>query len=184
MAYIFKGRLCGYICDECHEPISRAKVRLYRVRDDRNVTALAASAAKDTFAVLDEEAARKKASLLIAEAETDDAGDFTFELGEKQKYGGEAFEVDVYCGTAPPHHPPRHETKPVQFSVTVVQPLWRERGRDLVYAWEHCLPYRFWCPIRARFGVWVVCGRVTVCEQGKDTGVPVSNVKVRAFDVD
>lgn len=184
MSYIFRGKLCGYICEECHEPISRAKVRLYRVGQDRDVTALAAAQAKDTFAILDEGQVSQKESLLIAEAETDEAGNFAFELGERQKYGGEAFEVDVYCGTVPPHLPPRHEPKPVQFSVTVIQPLWRERGDDRVYFWEHCLPARFWCPIRARFGVWVICGSVTVCEKGRDTGIPVPNVKVRAFDVD
>src|ERR1044071_2401356 len=122
MSYIFRGKLCGYICEECHEPISRAKVRLYRVGEDRNVTALAAAAAKDTFAILDEDQAREKESLLIAEAETDDAGNFAFELGEKQRCGGEAVEGDVCGGPAPPHPPPRHEPKPVQFSVTVVQP--------------------------------------------------------------
>lgn len=184
MSYIFKGRLCGYICEECHEPISRAKVRLYRVGRDRNVTALAAAAAKDTFAILDEDQVKQKESLLLAETETDDEGNFAFELGEKQKYGGEAFEIDVYCGNVPPHLPPRHEPKPVQFSVTVLQPLWRERGNDLVYGWEYCLPWRFWCPIRARFGVWVICGHVTVCEKERDTGTPVPNVRVRAFDVD
>ena len=41
MAYIFRGRLCGYICDECPEPLSRVKVRLYRTAEGRNVTALA-----------------------------------------------------------------------------------------------------------------------------------------------
>jgi hypothetical protein len=184
MAYIFKGRLCGYICEECREPISRARVRLYRVHEERNVTVLAAAQPKDTFALLDDEAVRAKESLLIAEAETDDEGNFAFELGENQKYGGEAFEVDVDCGTVPPHHPPRQDTKPVQFSLTVIQPLWRERDRDLIYGWEYCLPARLWCLIRARFGVWVVCGDVTICEEKKDTHVPVPSVRVRAFDVD
>ncbi len=34
--------------------------------------------------------------------------------------------------------------------------------------------------MRARFGAWVICGRVTVCKQQ----VPVAGLKVRAFDVD
>jgi hypothetical protein len=34
--------------------------------------------------------------------------------------------------------------------------------------------------VRSRFGAWVICGRVTVC----DTGAPVAAVKVSAFDVD
>src|SRR5437763_7377092 len=194
MAYIFRGRLCGYICEECWEPISRVKVRLYRVREDENTIARAVASPKATFAILDEAQAREKESLLIAEADTDDAGNFSFELGDEQKYGGEAFEVDVYCGTVPPHHPPRRDQEPIQFSITTIQPLWRSRQgaeasedvrvADLYYAWEYCLPQRLWCLIRGRFGVWVVCGRVTVCEKGVDTHVPVANVRVRAFDVD
>ena len=184
MAYIFKGRLCGYICDDCHEPITRARVRLYRVGEGRDVTALAAAAAKETFAILSEDEARRKDPLLSAEAETDEEGAFSFELGDKQRYKGEPFEVDVRCASVAPHTERREAPEPVQFSVTVVQPIWRQRERDLVYFWEHCLPARFWCPVRARFGVWVVCGRVTVCEDERDTRVPVPNVKVRAFDAD
>lgn len=184
MAYIFKGRLCGYICDECFEPLSRAKVLLYRIAQGRDVTTLAVAAPKDTFAILTDEQVAEKKKLLIAEADVDEEGNFSFELGDKQKYKGEPFEVDVYCGTIPPHQPTRHEPRPVQFSVTTLQPLWRETASGLLFGWEYCLPARLWCLIRGRFGVWAVCGRVTVCENGRDTRIPVPNVRVRAFDVD
>lgn len=184
MPYVFKGRLCGYICEECMEPLSRAKIRLYRIGKGRDVTSLAVAAPKDTFAILTDEQVAEKEPLLIAETEADEAGNFSFELGDEEKYKGEAFEVDVLCATVPPHKPAREEFKPVQFSVTTLQPLWREREGGLFYAWEYCLPARLWCLIRGRFGVWVVCGRVTVCEDGKSTNVPVPSVKVRVFDVD
>lgn len=184
MAYIFKGRLCGYICDECREPLSRVKVRLYRAAKGRDVTSLAVAAPKDTFAILTSEQVAGKQSLLLAEAATDDAGNFSFELGDKDTYKGEPFEIDVYCETVPPHTSPGHAAQPVQFSVTTLQPLWRERDGGFLYGWEYCLPARLWCLIRGRFGVWVVCGRVSVCERGRPTDVPVPNVTVRAFDVD
>jgi hypothetical protein len=184
MSYIFKGRLCGYICDECSEPFANVKVRLYRTREDQNVTALAVASPKDTFAILSEEDVRRKESFLIGEFETNDAGEFVAELGEQQGYKGEAFEVDVYCGTLPGLKPTPQPPPPVQFSVTILQPLWREREDGLFYGWDYCLPARLWCLIHRRFGVWVVCGHVTVCEKGKDTNIPVPNVKVRAFDVD
>lgn len=184
MSYIFRGRLCGYICDECHEPLANVKVRLYRTRKDQNVTALAVANPKDTFAILSEEDVKRKESSLLGEFETNEAGEFVAELGERQGYKGEAFEVDLYCGTVPGHKPGPNPPQPIQFSVTVLQPLWREREAGLFYGWDYCLPARLWCFIRGRFGVWVICGRVTVCEDGKDTGVPVGHVKVRAFDVD
>jgi hypothetical protein len=184
MSYIFRGRLCGYICDECQEPLARVKVRLYRTRKDQNVTALAVASPKDTFAILTADEVKKKESSLIAEFETNDAGEFVAELGDQHKYKGEAFEIDVYCENVPGHKQGAKAPQPVQFSLTVLQPLWREREGNLIYVWDYCLPARLWCFIRGRFGVWVICGRVTVCDNGQDTGVPVANVKVRAFDVD
>jgi hypothetical protein len=180
MSYLFKGRLCGFICNECQEPLSNVKVRLYRSRKDQDVTSLAVAAPKETFAILTDEMVRAKESLLIAETDAGDDGSFSFELGDRQKYNGEAFEVDVYCGNVPhrkigPNPPP-----PVQFSITTIQPRWRPAENDFVAAWEYCLPYRFWCAVRLRFGAWVICGRVTDCKEH----APIAGVRVRAFDVD
>lgn len=180
MNYTFKGRLCGYICGECSEPLAKVKMRLYRTRKDQNVTALAVASPKDTFAILSDADVRRKESSLLGEFETNDAGEFVAELGDQQGYKGEAFEVDIYCGTLPGLKPTPQPPQPVQFSVTVLQPLWRKSERGAVAIWDHCLSQRYWCLVRARFGAWVICGRVVVC----DTGAPVSTVKVSAFDVD
>ncbi|HEX8091143.1 MAG TPA: hypothetical protein VF762_19970, partial [Blastocatellia bacterium] len=180
MNYIFKGRLCGYICSECSEPLSKVKVRIYRVREDQNVTALAVASPKDTFAILSEDDVRRKESSLLGEFETDEAGEFVAELGDRQGYKGEAFEVDVYCDTLPGLKPTARPPRPIQFSVTVLQPLWRRVERGAMAVWDHCLSQRYWCLVRSRFGAWVICGRVVVC----DTRLPVSPVKVSAFDVD
>jgi hypothetical protein len=181
MKYIFKGRLCGYLCDECSEPLSNVRVRLYRTREDQNVTALAVASPKDTFALLSEADVRQKESFLLGEFDTNDAGEFVAELDEPSGYQGEAFEVDIYCGTVPGQKPAPQPPQPVQFSVTVLQPLWRRNEVGAALAvWEHCLSRRYWCQVRARFGAWVICGRVVVCS----TGAPASPVQVSAFDVD
>ena len=179
MAYTFKGRLCGFICSECSESLANIVVRLYRSREGQNVTALAVANPKDTFAILTDEAVKEKASALIAETETDEQGNFTFELGEQQQYNGEAFEIDGYCGTLP-HHKIGPNPHPVQFSITTLQPQWRKTEAGPIAAWEYCLPYRFWCAILALFDAWTICGRVTTC----DTQKPVSGVTIRAFDAD
>ena len=54
MAYIFRGKLCGYICPDCREPLSKVRVRLYRAGDDRETVARAVANPKDTFAILNE----------------------------------------------------------------------------------------------------------------------------------
>lgn len=178
--YTFRGRLCGYICGYCSEPFARVKVRLYRTREDQNVPALAVASPKDTFAILSEADVRRKKSSLLGEYETNEAGEFVAELGEQQGYKGEAFEVDVYCGTLPGLKPTPQPPQPVQFSVTVLQPLWRKSERGAMAIWDYCLSQRYWCLVRSKFDAWVICGRVVVC----DTGAPVSGVKVSAFDVD
>ena len=180
MAYIFRGRLCGLICPECPEPLANVIVRLYRSRDAQTVTALAAASPKETFAILTEEQVNEKASALIAEINTDEGGNFTFELGDNERYNGEAFEVDIYCGTVPRLKPGPQPPTPLQFSITTLQPRWRQTGDGFVAVWDYCLPYRFWCLVRGRFGAWTICGRVTHCA----TGAPIPNVKVRGFDVD
>ncbi len=179
MIYTLKGRLCGFICNDCSEPLSKLKVRLYRT-SGTNVTAAAVANPKHTFAILDDAQVEAKTSALLAEVETDDNGAFTVQLGEKSGYNGEAFDVDVYCGTVPRRKPGRTPPPPLQFSITTLQPQWRQNEQGALAAWEYCLPWRLWCLIRARFGAWVICGRLVTCEKKE----PLSGIKVRAFDVD
>src|SRR5215475_8186471 len=101
MPFIFRGRLDGGLCSECCESLSFVTVRLYRHAPDTNVTALAVASPSDTLVLLTDDQVQAKAGLLLAETKTDANGAFAFELGDKQSYRGEAFEVDVYCGTVP-----------------------------------------------------------------------------------
>lgn len=179
--YIFKGRLCGLICPECPEPLSNLKVRLYRLRGEQNAVVLAVANPKDTLAVLSDEQVQAKAKTLLAEVETDALGSFTFELGEKQGYKGEAFEVDVYCGTVPRRKPGRAPPKPRQFSVTTIQPLWRQREDIALAVWDYCIPNRFWCHFRSLFGAWTICGRLRTCVSPQ---TPIAGATVKAFDAD
>ena len=151
MAYLFRGRLCGALCDDCFEPLANVQVRLYRLRSDQDATRLAVAETKDTFAVLTDEQVRAKSGALLAECMTDEAGHFTARLGDDQQYAGEAFEIDVHCGTVPHRRPEPPPKGPVQFTITTVQPQWRQRENDQIAAWDHCLARRFWCYIRALF---------------------------------
>lgn len=191
-AYQLQGRLCGLICSECREPLSPGVVRLYRSQQAQNVAALAVADPKDTFAILTDEMVQSKAQALLAEAIPDADGNFTVELGPEQDYQGEAFEVDFVCGTVPHGKPLPKPPRPLQFSITTLQPQWRQgrsqlpqdgTGGDralLVSAWEYCIPFRYWCAVRARFGAWTICGRIVDCQ----TQRPVPRVRVLAFDTD
>jgi hypothetical protein len=180
MDHVFNGRLCGNLCGDCTEPLAGMTVRLYRTRSDQNVTALAVAGTKDTFSILTDEQVKAKQGALLGEYLTDADGAFTAVLGDKQGYGGGAFEVDVYCGTVPRRPPTPRMPPPLQFSVTVVQPQWRRTETGPVAAWQDCLSARYWCLVRSRFDAWTICGHVDVCK----TGLPVAGVKVSAFDRD
>jgi hypothetical protein len=97
----------------------------------------------DTLTILTDEQVREKESSLFAERETADDGSFIFDLDEKEKYNGEAFQVDLYCRTVPG---PK-SLKPLQFSITTLQPPWRQHEQGFFWAWEYYLSSRFWCAV-------------------------------------
>lgn len=180
MPYLFRGKLCGDLCSDCREDLANVTVRLYRLRPDQPETLLATANPKDTFRVLQKDELEAKRSMLLAEAQTDDAGAFDIELGDDE-YNGEAFELDVYLERVPGMtEEEAAEAEPVQFTVTTLQPQWRQREEGLVWAWQYCLPFRLWCWIRGLFGAWVICGKVVLCEDKR----PIGGVEVFAFDRD
>jgi hypothetical protein len=182
MPFEFRGRLCGFLCADCQEDLAGVKVRLYRNRRDQNVTGLSVANPKDTLAIVDDDAVKAKASSLIAEADTGPDGSFAFQLGPDQKYEGGAFEVDVYCGTVPRRKRSPNPPRPLQFSITTLQPMWKQTEGGALAYWRYCVPARFWCAIRQKFGAWTICGHVRACD--RDNRPPVVGVKVTAFDVD
>ena len=181
-SYQFRGSLRGYLCTDCQENLSGVVVRLYKTQPDQRVTELAVANAKDTFHELSAADVEAKSKFLLAEATTDEAGNFSIDLSEKNGYRGEAFDVDFYCGTVPFHIPPKHrEGLKLQFAITTLQPQWRQtQDNQQTYAWEYAVPAKWWCAIRARFGAYVICGQVTDCE----TKTPLGGLRVSAFDVD
>ena len=181
MPFSFKGTICGWICNECQEQLSGVTVRLYRHAAGANITALAVASASDTFAVLSDDQIAAKTALLIAETQTNSEGAFAFTLTREQNYNGEAFEIDVFCGNVPHHVPGHRPPPPRQFSITTLQPSWTTIGEgDFLGVWNYCIPARFWCYIRGLFDAWVICGRLTSCEDGS----PIPGATVSAFDTD
>ncbi len=180
MNYQFKGSLSGFICKDASEFLSNVKVRLYRVNIDNNLGELVVANPKDTFRLLDGKQIDAKETLLIAETETEEKGNFTFNLSEKQNYDGEAFQIDVYLESVPYQKEKKGKFKSQQFTITTLQPQWRKCEQGLCWSWKYCIPYRFWCAIRSLFDAWVIYGKVTLCKDN----TPLSGLTVKAFDKD
>ncbi len=180
MSFQLKGALFGALCDDgCTEALAGAEVRLYLAKGD-HVSDAAAAAEKDTFHVLEEGARDGDEPLGVGTVGAD--GSFTVEVRvdteQGKSYGGEAVDVDVYCGTVPRPRVDPHG--PVQFTITTLQPQWRESENGNVAAWSYTIPSRFWCFILGLFGIWTICGRLTTCADK----TPIPGATVKAFDAD
>lgn len=181
MKYIFRGNLCGYLCDDCSEPLFPVEVLLYQPWDKDNVLVNTVASTKDTFRLVEKKEIDERKGLLIARAKTDEKGNFEFVLDEK--FSKTAFDIDFTCGTVPhkPPLPPRKE--PLQFHLTTVLPQWRidNQQESYFFYWKYCVTAKWWCYIRGHyFDAWVICGRIFLC----DTDTPLPNVKVTAWDAD
>jgi hypothetical protein len=180
MKYHFKGNLCGFLCEECSEPLAGIEVLLYLPWRKESVTQTAVADVKDTFRLVSNEEAASRKELLIAKTKTDEFGNFEFELDEK--YSKTVFDIDFICGTVP-RVPPKPRKEPLQFHLTTIYPQWRNstEGESAFYKWEYCLSAKWWCYIRGYyFDAWVICGHMYVC----GTKTPIPNVKITAWDAD
>jgi hypothetical protein len=180
MKYHFKGNLCGFLCEECREPLAGMEVLLYLPWRKESIAQTAVADVKDTFRLVSKEEAASRKELLIAKTKTDEFGNFEFELDEK--YSKTVFDIDFVCGTVP-RVPPKPRKEPLQFHLTTIYPQWRNvsGGESVFYKWEYCLSAKWWCYIRGYyFDAWVICGHLRNC----DTGTPIANASVTAWDAD
>ncbi len=182
MKYLFKGNLCGFLCEDCTESLSGVEVLLYLPWQTERVAERAVADVKDTFRLVSNEEAGSRKELLIAKTKTDDLGNFEFELDEK--FSKTAFDIDFVCGNVP-RLPPKPRKEPLQFHLTTIYPQWRTTtataNESYFYKWEYCLSAKWWCYIRGHyFDAWVICGHLRNC----DTGTPIANASVTAWDAD
>lgn len=182
MKYTIKGSLCGYLCDNCSEPLSGMQLLLYIPWQKERILETTVANAKETFHLVSKKEAEARKGSLIATTTSDEKGNFEFEV--REEYANTAFDIDFICGSVPrgPKKPPRKE--PLQFHITTVYPQWRMDKKDRegsYFLWKHCITTKWWCYIRGYyFDAWVICGHLTSCE----TGVPIVNATVTAWDAD
>lgn len=172
MIFTLKGSIAGYLCNSFHEGLSNAVVKVYLPDTTEHVE----SKTKYTLNILNASDIRAKEERLLGAGTADEWGSYTIELAANYNGGPVSFDVVVT-------QVPRQKVKinkSVQFTLTTLQPVWREQENEKSYRWDYCLPYSFWGKIRTSFDAWMICGHV---KASKD-GAPMAGVKVHVYDAD
>ena len=186
MSFTLRGVLSASVCEDCLISLEGAVVRVYATLPDQSVTARAAADPRHTFRLFHHDDAGDQAALdtahgaLLGEAAIGADGGYSVELAAS--YGGDAVDIDLYCGTLSGHVPPR----PTQVALTTLQPAWRSVGAadakagNEVAAFDYAMLPRLSCALLNRLGLWVICGQVTLC----GTDEVIEGITVYAFDRD
>ncbi|MEO0897644.1 MAG: hypothetical protein AAFY71_14665 [Bacteroidota bacterium] len=179
MSFIVRGNLCGYVCEDCREPLFGSIVRLYRLANQIGVSEAVVADPKNTLQLVKKEHIEAKSQYLIGEGKIDEEGNFESVLTDEfDNYRGPIM-VDVFVPSVPGQQ--SREKEGVQFTITILQPRWQPQDNDLVFNYQYCLSARFWCYIRSLFDAWVICGRLMTCGQNSR---PIVGATVTAFDAD
>jgi hypothetical protein len=178
MPYQFALNLCGSLCAECHESLAFVDVLLVAPRPQTDLIVAAVAEPKNTVTILDPEAFSSLQDRIIAKGSTDAEGQLAINIAD-ERYQGAAFEV-VLAISAVPQQKRQQDQELLPVSLTTLQPQWQQMEGFFFDGWRYCLPAKIWCAIRARFGAWVICGRVV--DQG--SGIGVAGAIVEAFDTD
>jgi hypothetical protein len=177
MAFIIEGKLYSEACTDCRNPLVHSKIKFYRVEATREVYAELAANTKDTLRVVSAEEVKSLDGQLVGEAKLDETGHYLAKL-DRYTEGPLRIvaEIDAPDGG-------KSERGPVLVYLTTILPNWQysQDQQSARFQWDYIIPKAFWCRLLEWFDLWVICGRITIC-QSKD--VPARGVKVKAMDAD
>jgi hypothetical protein len=171
MRYTTDGRLWTHLCTDVERPLADAEVRLYRLDEGVDPARAVAARSKETFRLHGDGADRTGEPLATTRTDADGR----FRATVDGDYDGEAFALDVRLSAAG-----EVEGRPVQATVTAVQPRWRTDETGAVATVEHALSRSQWCAVLRELGVGAVAGRVT----DRETGDPLRGLVVTVADAD
>ena len=186
----FRGNLEAQVASGIKQSLQGATVHLYRVPeekvDEEDLRLAATASPKETIRVLSEEEVADKQSQHFAEGEVGEDGEFSVHIPKDANYQEDkqgrpaVFQIDIRVENIPGSG--LAAELPIQFTLTTHRPAWRpaDEGEGATADKDYTIPKRNWCEILTEAGIWVVCGRVTIC----GTDDPVGQLSVTAHDAD
>jgi hypothetical protein len=186
MHYRIEGALRANLRADIERPLAGVTVRLYETERGETTTRAVAARRKESFRLRDDPATAG----LLGSGTTDAEGGFDITVGETgdydekaaAAYDGEALRFDVLVTSVD-----GHEGDPVQATLTTEQPRWGKSGDEsnvAVARIDQTLNEKEWCRFLEELGVWLITGRMTRQVNGRDTGEPLRNLTVTAYDDD
>lgn len=166
----FQGKLHALLCNECRLPLAGSQVLIYRAAGQPGE-----NAAKTSFRELAAGEAQSRSDQLLGQATVDDDGGFHATLE-----GGEREPLDIVVRVDRLPEAGAELADPVHLHLATVTPDWQQAGDGLEARWQYLIPSRYWCLLLARWGWWVICGRVVDAANK----APLAGLTVTAFDRD
>lgn len=185
MKYIFKGNLSAALCAERVTEVQNTLIRLYRFEDQSAFASFVAAQPKETYQIVEGNNLQKNNKLLLAETQTDESGNYVFEIdGDKTNYEGGPVVFMLYFPEVPDYgqgtENNKKKFKAFAYVLNIMQPKWRETNEGLMASWNYRIPTRVWCYILSRLDIWFIYGKLTVCQ----SQVPIPGIEIIAMDDD
>lgn len=174
MSYLLIGNISALICDECIEPLSHARIRMYLPVSSCNTDELKAGMFSDLRLLTDNEFIAKQDRLLTS-ATLDERGNFSIHWEQLHLFT-EPLELDIELAQVPGQRNGISSVKHYHLSTFI--PHWkRSRGKYLA-AFAYVVPSEKWGQIRAVYGAGVITGSVRHYE----TYTTLAGLRVEAYN--
>ncbi|NLR68347.1 hypothetical protein HGH92_28835 [Chitinophaga varians] len=173
MSYLLIGNISALICDDCIEPLSQARIRVYL--PDTRYPAINPKGIFSDLQPLSAKEVLMKADRLLAEAILDDQGNFTLSWKQEHLFT-EPLELDLCLDTLPGKTGIR---QPRNFHLCTAVLHWKRSINGYIGAYAYVVPSAIWNSIQGEAGAWVITGTV---RQRRETGNDQPPLRVEAFN--
>jgi len=174
MSYMLIGNISALICEDCIEPLAKARIRIYLPGEQYDAGQLARGIFKD-LRQLSERDVVAKSERLLAESTLDERGNFSLSWEDIHLFT-EPLEMDI-CLNSVQGRNDGHSGW-IQYHLSTFVPHWKRNKDKHVGAFAYVVPSDKWNAIRGEFSAWVITGAV----KDVDSLQGIGTVRVEAYN--
>lgn len=183
MNYQLIAKIRGILCQECTLPFRHSILRAYRVQEEQSTQG--GGIARDTVGEVKAQDLEALSPQALGRVTLNAYGQGELLIQDKAAYNGGGLllilEVPFLEGMEGPE--PRHPAR--YLSLGTMFPAWDTNDRASFHAkYSVCLPERVVLLLLEHFGLWIISGKVNVCDAHGKTIGPAPGLTVTAMDND